>query len=252
MYKRGVPGVAKLRIGGAGWTIPRAVASKLPGEGSHLQRYARVLTGVEINSSFYRPHRPGTYAKWAAAAPGDVAFAVKVPKEITHERRLVGADAVIDRFLGEASALGERLGPLLVQLPPNLVLDPTVAADFFAALRRRFAGAVVCEPRHASWFGDRGELLLRSFRVARVAADPARVPAAAQPGGWPGLVYYRLHGAPTMYRSAYAADRLDALAARLRRHRRDRQVVWCIFDNTAEGAATADALGLLARLGRVR
>ena len=117
---------------------------------------------------------------------------------------------------------------------------------------RRFAGPVVCEPRHASWFSDRAELLSRSFRVARVAADPAPVPAAARPGGWPGLAYYRLHGAPTPDRSAHAADRLEALAARLRRHLRDRQVVWCIFDNTAEGAATADALGLLARLGRVR
>ncbi len=248
----GVPGHANLRIGCAGWTIPRAVAPAFPGEGAHLQRYARVLTGVEINTSFYRPHRPGTYGKWAAAAPGDFAFAVKVPKEITHARRLVGADAVMDRFLGEASALGERLGPLLVQLPPSLALDPTIAATFFAGLRRRFAGAIVCEPRHASWFDERGERLLRSFRVARVAADPAPVPAAARPGGWPGLVYHRLHGSPTMYRSAYAPAYLDALAARLRRHLRDRQAVWCIFDNTAEGAATADALALLTRLGGAR
>lgn len=235
-------------IGCAGWAIPRTSSAAFQPEGSHLQRYAGRLTGVEINSSFYRPHKPTTYAKWAAAAPAGFRFAVKVPKEITHDRRLRASEEVIDRFLGEAGALGASLGPLLVQLPPSLALEPAVAEGFFAALRRRHDGSIVCEPRHPSWFTEPGERLLRAFRVARVAADPAPVPAAARPGGWGGLVYYRLHGSPVMYRSGYSGGYLDALALRLRRHLRDRQAVWCVFDNTAEGAATADALGLLARL----
>ncbi len=239
-------------IGTAGWTIPKTSAGDFPGAGTHLQRYARSLTGAEINSSFYRPHRPSTYTKWAASVPDGFRFAVKVPKELTHVRRLgeVGAvESTLETFLAEAGALGSRLGPLLVQLPPSLVFAPAVARRFFAALRERITSEVVCEPRHASWFTKPAQSLLKSFRVAQVAADPALSPAAAQPGGWPGLVYYRLHGSPTVYRSPYPPAYLDTLAHTLTAHLHAGTPVWCIFDNTAEGAAAADALALLARLG---
>jgi uncharacterized protein YecE (DUF72 family) len=239
---------AELRIGCAGWAIPRASSPAFPAAGTHLQRYAARLTGVEINSSFYRPHRPATYAKWAAAAPAGFQFAVKVPKEVTHVRRLVDVEDVLLRFLGECTALGPSLGPLLVQLPPSLGFDPAIADAFFAVLREHHTGAVVCEPRHPTWFTPAAQRMLRTYRLARVAADPAPVPAAAEPGGWDGLVYYRLHGSPEMYRSAYAPAYLDRLALTLRRCVRGGVPAWCIFDNTAEGAATADALGLLARV----
>lgn len=238
-------------IGTAGWSIPRTSADGFPGAGTHLQRYARSLTGVEINSSFYRPHRPSTYAKWAAAVPDAFRFAVKVPKELTHVRRLgeVGeVEPTLDQFLAEATTLGPRLGPLLVQLPPSLACAPAVAHRFFTALRQRVPGDVVCEPRHLSWFTTSAQSLLEDFRVARVAADPALAPAAARPGGWHGLVYYRLHGSPTIYRSPYPPPYLDALARTLARHLDAGTPTWCIFDNTAEGAAAADALALRRRL----
>lgn len=236
-----------LRIGCAGWTIPKAHAAAFPGRGTHLARYARRFSAVEINSSFYRPHRPATYRRWAESVPEDFRFAVKVPQDITHFRRLAGVEPPLDRFLGEVTELGPKLGPLLVQLPPSLRFDPAVADGFFAALRQRFAGSVVCEPRHASWFGAATGRVLEAFAVARVAADPAVVPEAAVPGGWRGLAYYRLHGAPHRYHSAYPAGTLAALAESLAAAA-DTAPVWCIFDNTAEGAATADALGLLERL----
>ena len=210
-------------IGTAGWTIPRTSAADFPGEGTHLQRYARVLTGAEINSSFYRPHKPSTYAKWAAAVPPGFRFAVKVPKEITHVRRLgeLGAAGevgeLLERFLAEAGALETRLGPLLVQLPPSLAFVPAVAKRFFMTLRRRVSGPVVCEPRHATWFLPAAQAMLTSFHVAQVAADPAISPAAARPGGWGGLVYYRLHGSPTIYRSQYTPRLPGPAGARPRR-----------------------------------
>jgi uncharacterized protein YecE (DUF72 family) len=88
--------------------------------------------------------------------------------------------------------------------------------------------------------------MLAGLRIVRVAADPAVVPRAAEPGGWPGLHYYRLHGSPRMYYSAYSPDTLDALAQRLAGHDGS---AWCIFDNTAEGAATHDAMALAAGRG---
>jgi uncharacterized protein YecE (DUF72 family) len=236
-----------VRVGCAGWTVPGGHAARFPGEGSHLERYARVFDAAEINSSFHRPHRRSTYERWAASTPRGFRFSVKLPKEITHRRKLADAAEPLERFLAEAGGLGEKLGPLLVQLPPSLAFDARTAPDFFTLLRGRFAGDVVLEPRHPSWFAAEPEALLAAHRVARVAADPAPVPAAAEPGGWAGLAYFRLHGSPRTYYSAYTPGFLDTLAARLRPLSRAGRV-WCIFDNTAAGAAGGDALELLRRL----
>jgi uncharacterized protein YecE (DUF72 family) len=237
-----------VKIGTAGWTIPKQHAEKFAAGGSHLERYARCFPAVEINSSFYRPHRPATYARWAASVPEKFRFAAKLPREISHRRRLVDVAEPLQRFLGEIAALGDRLGPVLVQLPPGLGCDVEAAEKFFAVLREQFGGGVVCEPRHASWFTGAVEALLRKFRIARVAADPAPAAGAQTPGGWPGLVYRRLHGAPKMYYSAYPAAVLDDTAAAMRAEAADGRETWCIFDNTAQGAATGDALALLGRL----
>lgn len=239
----------RLLVGTAGWSLPVAVQAAFPGEGTHLQRYARRFPVVEINSSFYRPHRPATYARWATLVPDGFRFAVKIPKAITHERKLVASGDLLDAFLAEAGALGDRLGALLVQLPPKLELDVAIAERFFRDLRARFQGAVALEPRHASWFDPDAARLLVEHRISRVAADPPRVPAASEPGGDPARVYYRLHGSPRTYWSAYDAAYLDALAARMRDGAQSAKEVWCIFDNTASGAAAANALSLLERLG---
>ena len=225
-------------VGTAAWSIPAQHADGFPAEGSHLERYSRRFPAVEINSSFYRPHRPSTYQRWASTVPAHFRFAVKVPKEITHRRRLADVDEPLERFLSEAGALGEKLGPLLVQLPPSFAFDARRVSAFLERLRGRTQGDVACEPRHRSWFTAGAERLLAGFRIARVAADPAVVPAAAAPGGWPGLAYHRLHGSPRMYHSPYALGSLNALGQRLS----SRGTAWCIFDNTAEGWATHDAL----------
>jgi uncharacterized protein YecE (DUF72 family) len=203
---------------------------------------------VEINSSFYRPHRPSTYAKWAASVPAGFRFAVKVPRAITHERRLADVDAALDAFLAEATALGAALGCLLVQLPPSLRHDARVADAFLVALRARHDGAVALEPRHPSWFTPEAERPLLAHGVARVAADPARVPEAAEPAGDPRLVYVRLHGSPRIYYSDYDAAYLDALAEEVRGDLARADAAWCVFDNTALGHATANALALRHRL----
>jgi uncharacterized protein YecE (DUF72 family) len=230
----------------AGWSIPSACAPDFPGEGSHLERYARVLPGVEINSSFYRPHRLATWRRWADAVPPAFRFAVKLPGAITHQRRLVGAEEPLDAFAAETAELGGKLNVVLVQLPPSLAFDAAVADAFFAALRARVSASLACEPRHPSWFTDQAEACLAGRRVARVAAHPLVAPGAERPGGWAGLCYHRLHGAPRVYHSPYDEDALRALAGTLRAEGGRR---WCVFDNTASGAATANALGMRGLLG---
>ena len=237
-----------LGVGCAGWSIPKQYADRFPAHGTHLERYARRLPVVEIDSSFRRWHRPSTYAHWANSVPEAFRFAVKMPKEIMHTRRLANAADALEEFLGGVQALGAKLGPLLVQLPPSFSFDARVTEPFFADLRHDYTGQVVCEPRHLSWFTEEAENFLRAMRVARAAVDPAITPEAAGPGGWSDFGYYRLHGSPRMYYSSYDEGYLDKLAKELVASAGVRPT-WCIFDNTALGAATANALGLMERLG---
>jgi len=235
-------GATAVRVGCAGWSLPRAVLSHFPAEGTHLQRYAARLSCTEINSSFYRPHRSGTYARWAAGVPQDFRFAVKLPRTITHEARLRGVGGELDRFLGQVRGLGDKLGCLLIQLPPSLAFERAPVKRFLGALRRRHAGAAVVEPRHATWFADAADALLADHGIGRAAADPALVAAASVPGGDRRLSYFRLHGSPRMYFSIYGDDFLRALARQLRSEQAAGAACWCIFDNTAHGGAVPNAL----------
>lgn len=233
-----------LWIGTAGWSVPSRHAAEMPPGGSHLERYARRLNAVEINSSFYRPHQRKTYQRWARSVPAGFRFSVKVPKAITHEQRLADCGALLDRFVAEVTGLDDKLGVLLVQLPPKLAFDKRVADRFFRDLRQRFDVAVACEPRHASWFKPAVNDWLAERGIARVAADPAPVAGAGEPGGWNGLCYFRWHGSPRIYYSDYDAAALGALGERLTALREKRVPTWCMFDNTALGAAFKNALAL--------
>ena len=232
-------------VGCAGWSLPRAVQESF-GEGdSHLARYATRFPVAEINSSFHRPHLRSLYEKWAAAVPAQFRFSAKLAKTITHERRLVGCEDLLDAFMEQAGGLGPKLSCLLVQLPPSLAFDAAVADSFLGLLRLRHAGALAMEPRHASWFTEEADALLRAQQVARVLADPVRHEPGRAPGGWPGRVYLRLHGAPRVYYSSYELPLLQALAQRLLLAQAEGAEAWCIFDNTASGAAAGNALDLL-------
>lgn len=240
----------RVRVGCAGWAIPRIAAARLATEGSHLARYAAAFDAVEINSSFHRPHAATVYARWAATVPRDFRFAVKAPRTITHEHALVDADEELARFLDQVSGLGTKLGPLLVQLPPSHEHEPRVAARFFRALRARFDGLVALEPRHRSWCSPEADRMLVDLAIARVAADPP-AGGCGEPGGSSAFRYVRLHGSPRVYWSSYDAADLGALGDRLRALAATAPV-WCVFDNTAAGAASLNALDLRARLGAPR
>jgi uncharacterized protein YecE (DUF72 family) len=243
---------AAYRIGCAGWSILSRHAALFDAGPSHLARYATRFNAVEINSSFYRPHAEATYARWAASVPRSFRFSVKLPKAITHDARLRGAGDATSRFADEIAGLGSRLGGVLVQLPPSLAYDARLANAFFAMLRRRIAAPVACEPRHPSWFEPRVDILWARYDIARVAADPARIPQAAQAGGTGRWGYWRWHGAPRMYYDSYDDERLRSLAADLRAGSRSSRVAWCIFDNTAGGHAIANAARLQSLLAEAK
>jgi uncharacterized protein YecE (DUF72 family) len=151
----------------------------------------------------------------------------------------------LKKFLGEIAGLGTRLGCVLVQLPPSFAFQRVVVRTFLTLLRRHFDGDVVLEPRHLSWFDADVDAMLREFTVSRVATDPALCTMAARPGALSSVAYFRLHGSPRMYYSSYDESYLQRLATDMKN---ESAQAWCIFDNTAHGFATTNALRLMTLL----
>lgn len=237
-----------LRVGCAGWALPAPHRARFGAGDSVLAAYATRFNAVEINSSFYRPHRRATYERWAATVPDGFRFSVKLPRSITHEAGLQRVGPLLDAFIEQVDGLGDKLGVLLMQLPPSLRFDAAVATRAFAMLRRRSPVPVVCEPRHRSWFEERATAMLRDHRVQRAGVDPP-VPsaAAARPSADGDVRYWRWHGSPQIYYSGYGVERLRAMADAVRADLG--ADTWCIFDNTAQGHAVDDALNFQQLMG---
>jgi len=229
-------------VGTAGWSLPANQKPMFPSEGTHLQRYAQVFNGVEINSSFYRDHQATTYAKWAASTPDDFLFSVKLSRHFTIDTRLRETER-LEGVLGAVSALGKKWGVLLVQLPPSLTFEAGTASKFFGEVRKHYRGALALEPRHPSWASSPALNLIESYDITKVEADPEPCPGGANPrSSWR---YVRWHGSPEIYKSRYSEVQIQQLANDLRLMEKP---AWIIFDNTTFGYALENASELKALL----
>lgn len=166
-------------------------------------------------------------------------FAVKIPKEITHERATKDIRQPFEIFLQDISALGGKRGPLLCQLPPSLRFDLESFDAAFDTMRTLDQGPIVIEVRHRSWASEQAIALLQRYSIDRVLADPALVWPASDFRQSPR--YVRLHGKPKVYYSKYTDAEIDAFSKLLGPDS------WCVFDNTASGAAIENALTMLGR-----
>jgi uncharacterized protein YecE (DUF72 family) len=266
-----------VRVGISGFSYPpwRGVFYP-PGlrQADELAFAAREFPSIELNGSFYSLQRPESYRAWYAATPDDFVFAVKGGRFITHMKRLRNAETALANFFASGLlCLGEKLGPILWQLPPSLRFDADVLAEFFELLPRttgelarlarrhdaRLQGraaldALVDQPvrhalevRHVSFEDARFEDLLREHRVASCVADSA--------GLYPMIdvatadfSYARLHGAKQLYVSGYSPRDLAPWAERVRGWAK-RGDVFVYFDNDVKVRAPFDAQNL-ARLVR--
>jgi uncharacterized protein YecE (DUF72 family) len=170
-----------------------------------------------------------------------------MPRAITHDLKLKNASEPLLAFLAQTEGLATKRGPILIQLPPSFSFDAVLATTFLEQLRAAHNGPVVCEPRHATWFSPESDSLLVHYRISRVIADPSPVSSAAVVAGWRETAYFRLHGSPRMYWSSYDDDSIAALSTTARSVA-GASDVWCIFDNTASGAAIENAWNLNDRL----
>jgi uncharacterized protein YecE (DUF72 family) len=234
-------------IGTAGWNIPKLLSEDFLGDGTHLERYARVFNCVEINSSFYRDHKPETYEKWAKLTPDNFRFSVKLSRYFTQEARLKDTSSRLNDTLASITSLKHKWATLLIQLPPSLIFDYKVATNFFDRLRSVCSISIVLEPRHISWASDQAASLLVDYQIGRVLANPE--PVCIAPEQYKHLtekLYYRLHGFPELYKSSYSAKFIENLRDDISKN--SKRNVWCIFNNTTLGFATENALELLGKV----
>lgn len=234
----------------AGWSNPPNKRAARDPDQTHLSYYAAHFSCVEINSSFYRPHRSTTYARWRDETPATFRFSVKMPRSVTHESRLRHCAAEVSRFYEQIVGLQPKLAAVLVQLPPSFEFNGRTVRTFFNSVRHLPGTKLVCEPRHPSWFTSAAENALHEAGVSRVAADPACCPGAEAPGAGRRFAYFRWHGAPRMYYSKYSEAQLALFAAIVRKGRATE--TWCVFDNTARHASWDNALQLLTALHHPR
>jgi uncharacterized protein YecE (DUF72 family) len=239
----------QIRVGISGWNYPRWRGVFYPKGLTHkreLEFASRQMSSIEINGSFYSLQRPSCYQCWAEQTPSDFVFAVKGGRFITHMKKLRGCETALANFFASGLlCLGNKLGPILWQLPPNLGFHADRLAEFFnllprdteqaAELARRhdekvegrsfsevlYQGPIrhAVEVRHESFRTPAFIELLRAHRIGLVIADTA--------GRWPFLedvtadfVYIRLHGDQELYVSGYTDEALNLWAERIRSYSR--------------------------------
>ncbi len=239
-----------IHIGTSGWSYDHwdgvLYPPGLPPR-ERLAHYAARYRTVEINSTFYRWPRAATFANWQRRHPDGFRLAVKAPRGLTHGKRLYAPEVWADRIVECFHALGERRGPLLVQLPPDLPYDPA-RLDYFLALMPPWL-RVACEFRHPSWHHEDTFALLERRGAAYCVMSGAGLPCLLRATA--PFVYVRLHGPDThhLYAGSYPDGDLDWWAARLREWAAQGRDIYAYFNNDGGGNAVRDADRLRACMG---
>jgi len=242
--------VGKIRIGTSGWSYPHWRGPFYPegiSSAGMLPFYFQRLNTVEINSSFYHLPLGKTFENWRASSPDDFIFAVKASRFITHVKKLTDAAQAVERFLERAVGLGEKIGPLLFQLPPGLKIDPERLRRFLLLLPATCRCSF--EFRNPGWFHPEIYSLLSEFRAAFCIYELSGL--ASPPEITADFVYLRLHGPAGKYRGRYSMEQLRAWCERFDRWAGQSRDVFCYFDNDENGFAPLNALELQRLVTRV-
>jgi uncharacterized protein YecE (DUF72 family) len=233
----------QIHIGTSGWTYPHwrgpFYPEDLPDD-QRLRFYAEHLTSVEINNSFYHLPEKSTLVRWRDSTPADFVFTAKASRYITHMKKLKDPQASVHRFMERIADLGDKLGPILFQLPPRWRLNIERLARFLEALDsdQRYA----FEFRDPSWFDDRVYALLEHHRCAFCIYELAGMPSPKELTA--DFVYVRLHGPGEAYQGSYDTRTLAGWAGAFSSWRSVGREVYCYFDNDEAGYAAGNALQL--------
>jgi uncharacterized protein YecE (DUF72 family) len=236
--------MSQLRIGCSGWTYKDWKGPFYPDKTPdrlRLEYYATRFDTAEINASFYRLPSDSMVESWARRAPAGFVFAWKVSRFITHNKKLKDCAESVDLVFGRMAPLGEKLGPALIQLPPQLRRNDERLAAFLDLLP---PGRRTVEFRHASWYAPEVFRLLAERDVALCISDHHSAPSPWEvTASW---VYVRGHGPGGRYWGRYPADELEGWAARIADWNASGLDVYAYFDNDVKSAAPFDAQALKA------
>lgn len=238
-------------VGTSGWQYRDWRGTFYPAglpQGRWLEHYAARFATVEVNNTFYRLPERSTFEEWAARTPADFTVAMKASRFLTHLRRLREPAEPVARMLDHAHGLGRKLGPVLLQLPPNLAADPARLKETLARFPRRIL--VAFEPRHSSWFTDEVYDVLAERNAALCLTDRAGKRPLARTADW---YFLRFHEGTARPHPCYGDRALAGWAERLAEHwpksadgyvffNNDRRA--CAVRNAARFAVLAERIGL--------
>jgi uncharacterized protein YecE (DUF72 family) len=214
-----------------------------------LEYYAGQYATVENNSTFYRLPARDTFADWQARTPGDFVMTVKASRYLTHVRRLRDPEEPVAKLMAAATGLGHRLGPVLLQLPPNLTADPGRLAACLAAFRPYRGIRLAVEPRHPSWWTGEVRQVLAEHGAALCWADQLGRPVTPlwRTAGWG---YLRFHQGAAQPWPRYGQRALRSWLDRVAETWPDEATVYVYFNNDPGGAAVADSVTFAAACRR--
>ena len=234
-------------VGTSGWNYKHWANGRFYPQGlaqKHwLSFYAERFGTVEINNTFYRLPSPETFAGWAKTVPAGFIFAVKASRFITHIKRLKDPQKSVQLFLSRLTRLGNKRGPILFQLPPQMKADRDRLDGLRRSLARRKGLRVVIELRHESWLTDEIYDLVGQAGWTICLADAPefsrKIPALGS------FCYIRRHGATARYASCYSDEQLSQDARLITGLVKKGRDVYIYFNNDAEGHAVKNALTLM-------
>jgi len=242
----------KLYIGTSGWVYRHWRGIFYPeglAQAKWLEFYNQHFTTVELNNSFYHLPSEKAFAAWRERSSEGFVYAVKVSRLITHLKKLRNVEEALENFLSRAQILGEKLGPLLYQLPPNMPRNDRVLEAFLQLLPPGLCH--VFEFRHESWFDEEVFALLRQHQIGFCVYD---MPEFTTPiVATANFAYIRFHGSGELYGSCYSDAELEEWAKRIAELGQDLTSVYIYFNNDAEAFAVSNAktlAGLLTPVGK--
>jgi uncharacterized protein YecE (DUF72 family) len=231
----------KIYIGTSGWQYGHWKGVFYPPDLKYsewLSYYCKHFSTLEINVTFYRDVRISTFKKWYALTPDDFLFSLKLSRQITHFKRLRVDKELIDKFLEKSASLKDKLGILLIQLPPGLKFEENLVKDFLSMLDKKYKYTI--EVRNKTFINDNFFNILKENNIALCIADSAkRYPYYETVTA--DFVYIRLHGSQILYASEYTEKELAEWAHKIKSWNK---TTFVYFDNDFMGYAVKNALKL--------
>ena len=243
----------KVYIGTSGWSYKHWKGNFYPADvkaPGYLKYLSAHFNCTEINTSFYHLPKPATIKQWTEEVPATFKFCPKMSRYLTQMKKLLDPEEPLSRFFTIFRRMKKKMGPVLLQLPPQLGFHRERTEKFFQVLKRRYASyRFALECRHDSWFTEESVSLMKKFKISFVIADSGgRFPSGEFITAKD--IYVRFHGPDGSYATSYSRTSLRSYAKKCMAWSAKGHHVWMFFNNDIHGYATQNAETLKKMIGK--